>query len=242
MITKTFLLPLNPDLMRLLFFLHLWNYYIIWLHQFTDVHISRFMSKVWRLLVCTYVHISVVWWSDFSRPIWRFEKGQSLLLEFIYPGLSSEFYTPGIYTYDLQNHWTLTINCPVEDYTTSHCTMWMNPDLSMQTTELSARWSCSAQNVHDRQKSLCGCCSFQKGLNGSYSPTLSTSSITFFWLQQHVRPCSYKCTRKTHNRSSPRTQTTVSYSLGNSSLAAETVRQLVACLFPPLLCFQWNVT
>lgn len=37
------------------------------------------------------------------------------------------------------------------------------------------------------------------GLNGSYLCPLFPRWITFFWLQHHIGPCSYKCTYKTHN-------------------------------------------
>lgn len=76
-------------------------------------------------------------------------------------------------------------------------------------------------------------------LNGSYLCRRFSSSSTCFWLRHHIPPCSYKCTNKTHSQSSPRAQTQTQiacYGLGNGCLAAETLRELVACLFPPLLC------
>lgn len=78
------------------------------------------------------------------------------------------------------------------------------------------------------------------GFNGSYVYTLLSSWITFFLLTTPHMSMQLQM----HKQSSLWAQTHTQlghYSLGNGCLAAETLRELVACLFPPLLCFHWNI-
>lgn len=100
-------------------------------------------------------------------------------------------------------------------------------------------YSCSVQNVHMRQKSFCVQPPVEgKGFDGSYLWTLQWKCIFLITHHHtHMHICTYICTN-THQQysTSTKTHTQLSlYSLGNGCLAAETLRALVACLFPPLL-------
>lgn len=96
-----------------------------------------------------------------------------------------------------QQKLTLTLNCPGESYITAWKTL---DDSDILKSALSTCWSCPAQHVHHRQKSLCGCCSFQKpcvsmaAIYAHFSPT----KLHSFGLHHHIHPCGYKCTNKTH--------------------------------------------
>lgn len=118
------------------------------------------------------------------------ETKRSLPVDFTFPGFSSVFLHP---------RWKHFKSHEKMYHLTSYSVGEPDDSTEFSMSERSMCWSCSAQNVHDGQKSLCGCCSFQKPPMAVIH-TFYSSWITFFWLQHTIHARNYKCGNKTYNR------------------------------------------
>lgn len=90
--------------------------------------------------------------------------------------------------------------------------------------------SCLTQIVCKRQKCFDTSCSFQKP-----ESSMATIHPHFSRLNQMFL-CALPLLTLTNSQ-----EPSHSHGAGNSCLAAESLRELVACLFPPLPCFHWNI-
>lgn len=166
--------------------------------------------------------------------IWFETQWFLFLFQFTHSGFSSVFLTP-----QESICWT---SWPMESCVTT-LTMWMDPGDHTQTFYVLINVQ-DRMFMTDKRASVVLQLPEAPALNSSYLRTRYLQLNYIFlaptqhaWMQRQMQK------QNPHKWSSLWAQTHAQsgYTLGNGCLAAESLREPVACLFPPLLCFHWNV-